>query len=100
MPIKPIILAFATLLPAAAAAENPPAPQKEAGCTSPESRQFDFWVGNWDVYPKSHPGRKVANSLIEKLYAGCGIRENRMARAGGGKSWQKSFDLIYRKTAE
>ena len=58
MAVKPLILAFAALLPAAA--ETAPAPQKQTGCTSPESRQFDFRVGKWDVYPKSHPGRKVA----------------------------------------
>lgn len=49
-----------------------------AGCTSPESRQFDFWVGKWDVYPKAKPDQKVAGSLIENLYHGCGIRENWM----------------------
>ena len=49
-----------------------------AGCASPESRQFDFWVGKWDVHPKASPEKKVAVSLIEKLYHGCAIRENWM----------------------
>lgn len=61
MPIKPLILAFTALLPAAIAGETAPAPQSQVGCKSPESR---------------------------------------LPRAGGGKGWQKSFDLIYRKTAE
>ncbi len=26
------------------------APDKTLPCTSPEYRQFDFWIGDWDVY--------------------------------------------------
>jgi hypothetical protein len=54
-----------------------PAPIPPA-CTSSETRQFDFWVGKWDVYATSKPDQKVATSLIEKLYHGCAIRENWM----------------------
>ena len=65
-------------LPALASAQTAP------GCTSPESKQFDFWVGKWEVFPAKHPERKVANSLIEKLYSGCAVRENWMPLQGGG----------------
>jgi hypothetical protein len=63
------------------ASSPPPAPP--AGCTSAESRQLDFWVGHWSVSPKAAPTRKVASSLIEKLYSGCAIRENWMPLHGG-----------------
>ena len=53
-----------------------------AGCTSAESRQLDFWVGRWSVSPKGTPDRKVATSLIEKLYSGCAVRENWMPLHG------------------
>ena len=53
-------------------------------CTSAENRQFDFWVGRWDVYPKKSPQKKIAQSLVEKLYSGCAIRENWMPIAAGG----------------
>lgn len=46
------------------------------GCDSPQSHQFDFWVGRWRVSPTGQPDRHVADSLIEKLYLGCGVREN------------------------
>lgn len=59
-----------------------PAPAPPAGCTSAESRQFDFWVGHWSVSRKNPPQRKVATSLIEKLYSGCAIRENWMPLHG------------------
>ena len=52
------------------------------GCDSPESRQFDFWVGRWRVSPTSEPDRHVADSLIENLYGGCAIRENWMPLKG------------------
>jgi hypothetical protein len=76
---------MATILGGAAAclAASPvgaqPAP---VGCTSPESRQFDFWVGRWDVSFTAHLDKIVAHSLIEKLYAGCAIRENWSPLAG------------------
>ena len=58
-----------------AIAQTPPA--TPPACTAPEHRQFDFWVGYWDVYPTGKQ-TMVAHSLIEKLYGGCAIRENWM----------------------
>lgn len=54
-------------------------------CAAAERRQFDFWVGQWDVFATG-TNRLVAHSLIEKLYDGCAIRENWMPlnNAGGG----------------
>lgn len=54
----------------------PPTPRVvQSPCTSVEHRQFDFWIGEWDVFAT---GTKtmVARSKIESLYAGCAIREN------------------------
>ena len=69
-------------------AQNPPASsggQPAPACVAPEYGQFDFWVGSWEVY-RTGRTRLVARSLIEKLYDGCGIRENWMpiGAAGGG----------------
>lgn len=61
---------------------SPPAPPPPA-CTGPEHRQFDFWVGYWDVYPTGKPNM-VAHSLIEKLYGGCAVRENWLPLKGTG----------------
>ena len=54
-------------------------------CAAPEHRQFDFWIGYWDVYPTGKD-TLVAHSLVENLYAGCTIRENWMplSRSDGG----------------
>ena len=68
----------------------PPAPQPPA-CETAQHRQFDFWVGRWDVYP-SGTDQLVAHSLIERLYGGCAIRENWMPLQGTGggslNSWR------------
>ena len=61
-------------------AARPPAPP---ACTAPEFRQFDFWVGRWDVYPTG-THQLVAHSLIERLYDGCAVRENWMPLQGPG----------------
>ena len=72
MRFMPMLL-ICLLAPAAAASPPPP-----AGCASKESRQFDFWVGRWNVHPKASPQTKTATSLVENLYHGCAIRENWM----------------------
>lgn len=41
---------------------------------TPESKQFDFWVGEWNVYTTQ--GQKGGDSKIEKLFTGCVILEN------------------------
>jgi tetratricopeptide (TPR) repeat protein len=51
---------------------------------SPEARQFDFWVGEWDVQVG---GQTVGTNVIERLEEGCLIMENWTGNTGGsGKS--------------
>ena len=94
--------ALAALAVPAALGQTPSAaPAPLVGCDSEESRQFDFWVGEWEVYPAAQPETKVADSLIEKLYAGCAIRENWMPLSGadgGSLSAYVSADKGWRQT--
>ena len=64
-------------------------PTIPAGCDTPESHQWDFWVGSWEVRPNG-VDKVIAHSLVEKRYTGCAIRENWMPLgrevAGGGGS--------------
>jgi hypothetical protein len=66
-------------------ATAPPPP----GCNTPESHQWDFWVGQWEVHPNG-ADQIIAHSLIEKKYSGCAVRENWMPvgkeLSGGGGS--------------
>ena len=79
-----LLLAAVMLVPTTA---TPPPPRPN--CTSPQSHQFDFWVGSWEVRPTSRPDI-IAHSLIEKRYSDCAIRENWMPVgkeiSGGGGS--------------
>jgi hypothetical protein len=58
-------------------AQAPAAPP----CSSPEYRQFDFWVGDWIVY--NPRGQQVGTNRIEKIEGGCGLQENWVAASGG-----------------
>ncbi len=48
-------------------AQVPPAPP-------PEARQFDFWLGEWDVVTPD--GKPAGKSRIEKMAGGWGLLEN------------------------
>jgi hypothetical protein len=50
-----------------------------------EARQFDFWIGEWNVQVD---GRIVARSSIQSIAGGCIILEHWMPfSAGEGMSW-------------
>jgi tetratricopeptide (TPR) repeat protein len=51
----------------------------------PDSRRFDFWIGEWDV--KTVQGALAGRSVIEPIAGGCGLLENWFDGTGiGGKS--------------
>ena len=76
-------LAFAQI---ASVQAGPPAP-----CASEAHAQFDFWVGEWDVFPNGSVNQ-VATSRIERLHAGCAVREQWMPVSGEGGSSLNSLD--------
>ena len=47
--------------------------QQPAPCSDPAYRQFDFWVGKWDVFRPD--GKLAGNNRIEKEYGGCVLHE-------------------------
>src|SRR6186713_613180 len=71
----------AFLVVMAAAAQNAPKP-----CSAPEARQFDFWVGNWDL---SSGDSSSGTNTIYKIMDGCTVQENFSNPKTGydGKSW-------------
>lgn len=57
-------------------------------CTAAEYRQFDFWVGVWEVRDSS--GTVLGHNTIERVLGGCALHESwRSARspAGNGHSY-------------
>lgn len=57
----PLAIAAAALLAVPGFAQAPPSPP--AGCDTPESHQFDFWVGSWEVHPNGAE-KIIAHSLV------------------------------------
>lgn len=63
-------------------------------CSTPEYRQFDYWLGEWDVFAN---GQKIANSSIQLILDECVIFENYSALRGyAGKSFS-IFDATTKK---
>lgn len=80
--MKPFVVA-SLLLTAALNAHAQTAPPK--ACAGPEYRQFDFWIGEWDVFGVK--GAQVGRSRIELHGSGCYLLENWTSTTGfDGKS--------------
>ena len=75
---------FAQSQPAATSQSNTQAPAKP--CSSkPENRQFDFWIGEWDV---EVGGRQAGTNSVQLILGDCVIFENWTgARGMTGKSF-------------
>lgn len=61
--------------------QTPPPPP----CSTPEFRQFDFWVGDWEVYSNE---KLVGTNKVELILGDCVIQENWEGKGGSvGKSF-------------
>ena len=65
--------------------------QATSACAAPEHRQFDFWIGDWDlvVRAKTSPGSEAwseahATNEVRATYGGCAIEEHFVADGPGG----------------
>jgi len=47
---------------------------QNTGCNHEESNQFDFWLGEWEVFNPA--GNKVGENHLIKQYENCLIQEN------------------------
>lgn len=48
--------------------------QSTCPCCQPEFRQFDFWIGEWEVYDKD--GKLVGTNQVKLLQDSCVLQEN------------------------
>jgi hypothetical protein len=81
-------------------AQHPPDTQAKPCAARPESRQFDFWIGEWRV--ENQKGEKAGDSAIQLILSDCVVLENwTSVRGMSGKSfnvwnpymkkWQQSW---------
>ncbi len=84
---RPSIFLLGTLLvliPTVAPAQGP------APCSTEEYRQFDFWVGDWNV--TSVDGEPAGTNLVETTLNGCVVTESWVGKSG---SIGKSFNMYF-----
>jgi hypothetical protein len=92
MPLSRIGLAMATTIvlasaTAAVSTQDIPAPAaatKPPSCIAPEFRQFDFWLGDWEVRDAS--GKLLGQNRITRLHKDCVLFENYRAGEFSGSS--------------
>ncbi len=70
-----------------------PGEESAAPCSSPDHRQFDFWVGEWEVSNalSSAPGPHAC-SRITSVHGGCAVREEYENLSGYEGSSLSYFD--------
>jgi len=49
-------------------------------CAASEYRQFDFWIGRWEVFGPQ--GRKAGENVIEAIDGGCALHERWRGQGG------------------
>ena len=63
---------------------------KGAPCSSAAHRQFDFWVGEWEV--QTPKGTAAGENKVEKILDGCALRESWTATDGSHGTSLTSYD--------
>ena len=82
-PILRATMVLATMTITAATAQTPAPPQP---CAQPETRQFDFWIGDWDVFLPD--GKLAGTNRIAPIY-GCVLHESWKATKVEGQSFNR-----------
>lgn len=58
-------------------------------CSSEKYREFDFWVGDWNVYDKS--GKLIGTNKLIKMYNNCVIQENWESKASTNRGTSYNY---------
>jgi hypothetical protein len=80
----------------------PQAPARSAKCAAAEYHQFDFWLGDWDVFELEDAKKPIARARVDAMVGGCAIREvyeqsdglvgdSVNIYDGAGKAWHESW---------
>ena len=92
-----LALALAALLLAASVVVAQSQSQPQYGCDSPESRQLDFWVGEWDLTYTAGGKPAKSRNRITKAMDGCVILEE-FTGAPGTRLDGRSYSTYDRAT--
>ena len=92
--MRALLLAAALLAAATLAAR---AQQARYGCDSPESRQLDFWLGDWELAYTTGGKQGTSRNRITKTLDGCVVLEE-FTGAPGSKLDGRSYSTFDRAT--
>ena len=77
MPYRvPAVVLSLALASGSADAQQPPPPAPPPSCMESEYRQFDFWLGQWNVIGGPKSDRIVGRSSITNVSLGCALAEH------------------------
>jgi hypothetical protein len=65
--------------------------QTPADCQRPEHRQFDFWLGEWDVMDSTGT-KRIGRNTISSILKGCVLREVWLDADGSGGESLNAYD--------
>jgi len=86
---------FALTLGATSAGADDSKPPTKPPCSAPEHRQFDFWLGEWEVrYPA---GKVVGRNVLRSLHKGCVMLESWTGAGGFSGSSLNVYDADRKK---
>ena len=97
---RTVWIALQALAIAAMFAITPARAANESSCAAPEHRQFDFWLGEWNVHTAD--GKLAGINSIKREYGGCVLHERYSTSRGyrgeslniydaGRKVWHQSW---------
>jgi ketosteroid isomerase-like protein len=80
-----ILLVLAT---ARTSSQTPPS----SPCTSPEYREFDFWIGDWDVF-EAGSSTSTAHVRVDRILGGCVVQERYEDNTGTAGESFTTYDV-------
>lgn len=92
--ILPLLMMMPLLVLAQESATDNASPA--AACSSNEYRQFDFWIGDWNV---TSNGQAAGTNSIHPILNGCVLQENWQGAGAGGISGT-SFNVYDRASGK
>lgn len=96
MHAAPTLFPFLLLLGSTGMSTQTATPSALMRCTAPEHRQFDFWIGEWDVFGGPQGDRPVGSSRIERSENSCWLVEHWRGATGNHGTSTNAWDAQHK----
>ena len=83
-----LVGAIAVASPPQAQAQSPEQPK---ACSASAYRQFDFWLGEWEV--RNPKDEVVGSNTIRRILTGCVLHESWIGASGGGGQSHNIYNM-------